>query len=112
MDCGARCSVHLTALRRLRVLVKHPAAWPPAGHLEICPEHLVRHRYGEGRSFTTGFNDDGYRDLRVLERREACEPGVGITRPVVVLEPELRRSRLAGDQDLFLARGIGQPPLR
>jgi hypothetical protein len=72
--------------------------------LKVGAEHLVGNWNGEGGTFTAILNNHSDRDFRLIQRREARKPGVGVVSAILVRLADLRGSRLAGDQNRQYAR--------
>ncbi len=87
------------SLHRIGILTHDQATFAPAGKLEIRAEHAVGDGNGVGRPLSAVLDDDGNRDLRIIERREAGEPGVlAIVKAVFVGLTDFRRPGLAADR--------------
>ena len=85
-------------LQRICIFTHDQATFAPSAQLEVRAEHPVGDGNGMGRPFSTVLDDDGNSDLRIIERREAGEPGVlAIIQAVFVGLTNFRRPGLAAD---------------
>src|SRR5690606_30086686 len=106
-------------LHRHLLLREHETALTAAGELEVGTQRLVGDRHGHRGALATGLDHDRDGDLRVVPGCVAGKPGVRVARArvelIVVVSlvglAELGCSRLAADEDLLLALGIGEWPL-